>query len=201
MRRRRDGTEVRAVGVRAGGAGVWATAIKGNAVRRAALKKEQITGSGCHTIGSGCHTIGCGCHTIGCGCRTIGCSCRTVGKRGGWGRNGIAAGMPFLRYRWSLWCAGDSTATRIHLYYILVSHGRAVYFIVEKGERPTVTLAPASDTRTVAAAATARPRLRYGKLFTKRSRRRPGNVELVVNQYFCANLFFLCSRVDWAATK
>ena len=70
MRRRWDGTDARAVGVRAGGAGVWATAIKGNAVRRAALKKERI--------------IGCGCRTIRCGCRTIGRGYRTVGKRGGW---------------------------------------------------------------------------------------------------------------------
>ena len=177
MRRRRDGTEVRAVGVRAGGAGVWATAIKGNAAWRAALKKERTIVCGCRTIGRGCRTIGCGCCAIGCGCRIIGrqkiprkeigrgcrtivcgcrvigrscrtieCGCCTVGKRGGWGRNGIVAGMPFLRYRWSQRRAGDSPAARVHLYYILVSHGRAVYFIVEMGERPTAALAPASGT-------------------------------------------------------
>ena len=58
MRRRRDGTDARAVGVRAGGAGVCVAAIKGNAAWRAALKKERAIGCGCRAIGCGYSTVG-----------------------------------------------------------------------------------------------------------------------------------------------
>lgn len=173
MRRRRNGTDVRAIGVHAGGAGVCVAAIKGNAAWRAPLKKE----------------------------RTIGCGCRTVGKRGGWvmeryrGRDALPT-LPMESVAcWRQYCGRDTP-----ILYIGVAWTSCIFFS-RYGIASHGGAGPSKWYRMVAAAATARPRLRYGMLFTKCSRSWPGIVDLVVNQYFCANLFFLCSRVDWAATK